>query len=206
MGRKIAREELSPEAYIIDGTGFSYHDLYPLNLLRGTQVRMVQSHVRAVVMAGFSKGRRFILKAVSGQAYASEVKMGSKLLADAPLSRGSPFLADKAYDSIEFLELVKAKGCIPAVRIKGNHSLHQTIKHPLRLESANISSNKELYDKRAQIEGLFGNTKEKLGSHIRVFRTDIAQRFALMRLSLFNISLLCKLQGVCWWIFRTVSA
>ena len=78
------------------------------------------------------------------------------------------------------------------------------INHPLRIESFLNSSNPLLYNKRSLIEGLFGNTKEKTGSNVRVFRTDLAQRFVLIRLALFNISMLVDLENGQVWIFRTV--
>lgn len=205
LGNKLVAQGYIPEHSMIDGTGWSYHDIYPLYFHRGTEVRMVQSHVRAIVIAGMYKKKRFVLGAIHGKAYEGEVKLGARLLPRmSSIPRGSPFLADKAYDSIAFLELLKAQECIPVVKIKGEHSTYQTIKHPLRIESHKNSSNHDIYAKRTQIEGLFGNVKEKLGSHIRVFRSDIAQRFALIRLALFNISLLVR-EGFLFLLFRTVS-
>lgn len=205
LAKKLTDEGLSLNAYAMDGTCWSYQDVYPVNMLRGAQVRMIQSHVRTIVLAGLSQKKRFVLAAVPGEAYASEVKLGTELLHRTTTPRASPlpppFLADKAYDSIAFLQTLTTKGYLPVVKMKDECM----IKHPLRRASAKLAQNQELYGQRTQIEGLFGNTKEKLGSHIRIFRTDVAQRFALMRLALFNISLLCELRGVHLVIFRTVS-
>jgi hypothetical protein len=206
LAEKLIKAGLKPDAYLIDGTGWSYHDLYPQELLRGAQVRKIKSHVRTIALVGVVGKKRFVLDAIPGKAYASEVKLGTKLIKQITFSRGSPFCADKAYDSINFLKTIIGKGCLPVVKIKGDESRHMNINHPLRIESCLNSSNPELYNKRSLVEGLFGNTKEKTGSNVRVFRTDIAQRFALIRLALFNISMLVDLETGKVWIFRTVSA
>jgi hypothetical protein len=57
------------------------------------------------------------------------------------------------------------------------------------------------------IEGLFGNVKEKLTSHIRVFDQHIAEVYGLLRLALYDMCLLVTLkrEGVVVVIFRTGS-
>ena len=198
LGNELIEQGLVPDTYLMDGTGWSYHDVYPLKFLRGTEVRKVKSHVRAIALVGVSGKRRYVLSAISGRAYASEVKLGERLLQKwrPPPGNKAPFLADAAYDSISFLKALLSKGCLPIVDMKAKDSSHFVMRHPLRIESAKQVQESGMYNKRTLIEGLFGNTKEKLNSHIKVSRTDIAQKFALMRLALFNISLLAQMERV----------
>ena len=65
---------------IIDGTGFKYDELYPLKILRGKEIKEDKSHVKAVVLSvHLRNGKRFVLTALPGESYASEVKLGNKL-------------------------------------------------------------------------------------------------------------------------------
>jgi hypothetical protein len=69
------------------------------------------------------------------------------------------------------------------------------IRSPLRILSNRNAQNPKLYSKRTLIEGLFGNVKHKLSSHIKVFKIRIAKLFSLLRLALFNMSVLVRLEG-----------
>jgi hypothetical protein len=119
LSNKLIKRGFNLKAYIIDGTGWSYRDLYPLKLLRGKEVRKIKSHVRTIALVGISAKKRMVLAALSGKAYANEVKLAIQLLFKTQLPRDGPFLADKAYDSIDFLELIEKKGGLPIVDIKG---------------------------------------------------------------------------------------
>ena len=66
---------------VIDGTGFKYDELYPLKVLRGTEIKKVKSHVKAVVLSvHLESGKRFILTTLTEQSYAPEVKAGEKMI------------------------------------------------------------------------------------------------------------------------------
>ena len=70
LADKLIKAGFLPDKYILDGTGWSYRDCYPLKLLRGKEVRLVQSHVRTVALVGVAGRKRFVLAALSGKAYA----------------------------------------------------------------------------------------------------------------------------------------
>jgi hypothetical protein len=190
--------------FIIDGTGWSFRDVYPLHYLRGTEVRKVQSHIRTLTLVASNGKRRFVIGAISGGPYASEVVMAKRLVNNFAFKRHLPLLGDKAFDAIAFLELVKERGCLPAVAIKETY--RHAIRDPERARSA--QREKRYGRKRTLIEGLFGNVKEKLTSHIPVFDQHIAEVYGLLRLALYDMCLLVTLEreGVVVVIFRTGSA
>lgn len=188
---------------IIDGTGFSFNDIYPLQYLRGTEVRKVKSHVRALALVASTGKERFFVGAESGEAYASEIKMAEKLIPRYSFKKNLPFLGDKGFDSVFLLQLIKKRGALPCIKMKD--TMRYGIKDPERKKS---KQNECLYGgKRTLIEGLFGNVKQKTTSHIRAFKQNIAEVFALLRLALYDMYLLTSLRlkaGV-WVIFRTAS-
>jgi DDE family transposase len=190
--------------FIVDGTGFSFNDVYPMHYLRGTEVRKVHSHVRVLALVASNGKRRFVAGVLSGGPYESEVVMAKQLVSRFAFRQRLPLLGDKAFDAIHFLQLVKEQGCLPAVRIKETH--RYGIRDPERVQSA--KREKRHGRKRTLIEGLFGNIKEKSTSHIRVFNQHIAEVYGLLRLALYNMYLLVTLerQGVgVVVIFRTGS-
>ena len=81
----------------------------------------MKSHVKVVVLSIHLKnGKRFILTALPGESYASEVKLGEKIVRWLNergfmwrALKGKPFLGDKAYDSVKFMELVLLAGLKP---------------------------------------------------------------------------------------------
>jgi hypothetical protein len=190
--------------FIVDGTGFSFRDVYPLHYLRGTEVRKVQSHIRTLVLVASNGKRRFVIGALSGGPYASEVAMAKRLVSNFAFKRHLPLLGDKAFDATAFLELVKEQGCLPAVAIK------ETYRHAIRKPERALSAKREKRygRKRTLIEGLFGNIKEKSTSHIRVFHQHIAEVYGLLRIALYDMCLLVTLKRegvVVYVIFRTGS-
>lgn len=188
--------------FIVDGTGFSFNDVYPIQYLRGTEVRKIQSHVRALALVASTGKERFVIGAESGKAYTSEVKMTETLIPKFTFKK-LPFLGYKAFDSINLLHLIKKQGALPAIKIK------DTWRYGVRdLDRKKSQENERWYGrKRTLIEGLFGNTKQKTTSHIRVFKETIAETYALLRLALYDVYLLSSflLKGGVWVIFRTAS-
>jgi len=191
LGEKIAQAANQSILYcIMDATGFSFKDTYPLKFYRGTEIRKIKSHIKAAILAGVFGKKRFIIGARAGPPYSSEIKLIEPLLEKIPSP--SYALGDKAYDCIRLLETIVNRDCLPAIAIKESQSY--SIRHPLRKLSKSISLIKEIYSKRTLVEGLFGNTKQALSSHIRVFNQNIATVFALLRLALFNIAILIGLR------------
>jgi len=195
---------------IADGTGFSYDELYPLVYHRGTSIREVRAHVRVVVLMGLLEdGRRVVLGATSGGAYASEVKLLLRMLDSlGEFCNGGYFVADRCYDSVEVMRRLCEMGIECAIRVK--QSRHSKVRSELRLRSMKNAKRKEIYGRRYLVESLFGTMKQALSSHIRVRDAQIAMKFALVRVLLFNLHLFCRLSprdaaplffvlaAVCW--------
>lgn len=183
--------------FVMDGTGFSYHDVYPMRFHRGTELRKVRTHVKIAALMGFVGTRRFVISARAAGPYAGETTLIQPQLEALPRGRGS-ILGDKGYDSTRIMRTIKAKGYRPVIPIKRGRNL-VTVRNPLRLE-AEANAQKRLYKKRPLIEGLFGNVKQKLSSHIKIFKLEIAKTFALLRFALLNISVLIAIEYcVVWW-------
>lgn len=196
LGKKIKSQKSLSKGisfFITDGTGFSFHDAYPMKLHRGTEIRKIRSHVKAAVLAGvFGKKRRFIISANTGPPYTGDPKLVHPLINDLELSHGY-LVGDKGFDSHEIMALGITKGLRPAIAIKQGR-LHQNINDSLRLRSKRNADNPKIYRKRTLVEGLFGNIKQKLSSHVRIFKLDIARTFVLLRFALFNMSVLASLE------------
>lgn len=192
--------------FIADGTGFSYHDLYPLKIHRGLDIRKIKAHVKAAALVGVFGKRRFILSAATGPAFSGETKLIKPLLEALPAVPKTSrryFLADKGFDSLKIMKTAKDLGLIPVIPIK-QHKLHRFI-DPLREASQARSENKSIYKKRALVESLFGNVKQKLSSHVRIFKLNIAETFVLLRLALFNMAILASLQKAEMWVWFSNS-
>jgi|SRR3989338_2189051 len=176
---------------IMDGTGFSYHDVYPMKYYRGMEIRKIQAHVKAGALIGILNKRRFVLSARAGPPYTGDVRLIEPLVEKANYPK-SYFLGDKGFDCIRLIELILSKKCKPVIDIKSGR-LNQ-IKDPLRILSKHNVEALGIYKKRPLIEGLFGNLKQKLSSHVRIFNVDIAQKFALIRFALLNMAVLASLE------------
>lgn len=194
LGTKIAKQAHDDvRLFVVDGTGFSFHDVYPMKLHLGTEVRKIKSHVKIAVLAGIFGTHRFALAAAAGRPYASELRLSLPLVEQLHAPPGSYMLGDKGFDCIAFIRAIIAKHCHPVIPAK--HGLRMRIRNPLRILADRYAQKTALYAKRTMIEGLFGNTKQKLSSHIKVFKLRIAKLFALLRFALFNMSVLIRLEG-----------
>lgn len=194
LGTKIATTpHQKVRFFIVDGTGFSFHDAYPMKLHLGTEIRKIRSHVKVTAMAGVFGKHRFAVSATAGRPYASELRLSLPLVARLEPIPHSYILGDKAFDCIELMSMIRQKKCHPVIPAKTGRL--KRIVDPLRLLSNRNAKKWKLYSKRTMIEGLFGNTKQKLSSHIKVFKLRIAKFFALLRLALFNMSVLARLEG-----------
>ena len=175
----------------IDGTGFSYESLYPLNFYRGKEVRYVSSHVRAVVLVGIHGKRVAYIAAVAlGKAYASEVKLAERMIRECK-ERGMPIkirrlLGDGVYDCIRLMEELESLGIKPVIRL-GEENLYEKAKHPVRKASGQRASNWKVYKKRKLIEGLFGEIKQKHTSHVYDVIEKRAQIDAGLRFAVWNL-------------------
>ena len=70
---------------------------------RGTQIRIVQSHVRLEVIMVVDENKRRIITAVeAGGPYESEIEMLRKALKKLQPQKGLPFVADKGYDALDY--------------------------------------------------------------------------------------------------------
>ena len=188
--------------FIMDGTGFSYHDVYPMKLYLGTEIRKIRTHVKIAALLGLAGKKRFVVSAKAGRAYAGETKLTEPQIKALPNGKGS-VLGDKGFDSIEIMRIVMSKGYRPVIPIK--HDYRHEAKDPLRIQS-DKNAQKPIYRKRTLIEGMFGNLKQKLSSHIKVFKIEIAQTFALLRFAILNMTVLVSLEQAYLWIWFSNSA
>ncbi len=85
-----------------------------MRILRGLEVKRVKSHIKvAVLSVHLENGKGFVLTVFPERSYSSEVKVGERII-HRLLERGfvlrvlqnKPLLANKAYDSVRFIELV----------------------------------------------------------------------------------------------------
>lgn len=189
--------------FVVDGTGFSYHDAYPMQLHRGTEIRKIQTHVKIGALIGFVGKKRYVVSAAAGGAYRGDIPLITPLVQ--ALSEGTgAVLGDKGFDSIALMALIQEKGYLPVIPIK-RHRWHSA-KDPTRIASNKRAGVWRIYKQRTLIEGLFGNIKQKLSSHIRIFKLEIAQTFALLRFALLNISVLVGVERAVIWIWFPNSA
>lgn len=191
------------ERMIIDGTGFSFNDSYPLTYLRGTEIRKVQSHVRAIALVATNGKERFVAGVIQGKPYEGEIPLAKQLVARFSFRANLPFLGDKGFDSIEFIEQLMQQQCLPCIKVRETY--RHAVRHHARLNSKENEA--QHGQKRTLIESLFGNAKQKLTSHIKTKHMQLAQTYALLRLALFNMYYLVKLEkrSGCMVSFRTVS-
>ncbi|MFA5169048.1 MAG: transposase [Candidatus Omnitrophota bacterium] len=201
LGKKVIEASAqNVRFFILDGTGFSFKDTYPLKFYRGTEIRNIRAHVKILAVAGVLGKRRFVFTAKAGPPYASEIKLAEPLVPQLP--SGSCVLGDKGFDCIRLLEAIILRGCVPVIAIK--ETARFQIRNPLRLLSKKNAAG-TVYKKRTLIEGLFGNTKQKLASHVRVFNLEIAKVFALLRFALFNMAILAAFEKAKVWIWFSNS-
>lgn len=168
--------------FVVDGTGFSYHDSYPMRMFRGMEIRKIKNHVKIGALLGIVGKRRYVVSARAGPAYAGDIPLIEPLLERLPQGKGM-VLGDKGFDSINLMTMVTTKGYCPIIPVK--QKKNSTIQDPLR-EQSNQNAAQPIYKKRTLIEGLFGNIKQKLSSHVRIFKVEIAKTFALLRFALLN--------------------
>jgi hypothetical protein len=198
LGAKIKEEgKTKISLFIVDGTGFSYKDDYPMKFYRGIEIRKIRAHVKVGALAGVLGKKRFILSAMAGPPYTHDLKLIEPLLP--VINSGGYVLGDKIFDCIRFIQKILAAGCFPAIDIK--ESRLYSIKSPFRLFSKYYAGIKELYKNRTLIEGLFGNLKQPLSSHIKTFNLNIAQNFALLRFALYNMATLVGMRKSRVWIW-----
>lgn len=205
LGKKIVQG--APEKgrfFIMDGTGFSFRDVYPMKFHLGTDIRKIRAHVKVAALVAATGKRKFVVVASAGPPYASEIKLIEPLLdrMDIP----TDVLGDKGYDCIRLIQKILDRGCAPVIDIKESR-FHQ-IRSLLRLLSKENADDHDRYKRRTLIEGLFGNVKQKLSSHIRVFDQKIAGIFSLLRLAILNMAVLEKLerQMALSWLWFSNSA
>ena len=190
--------------FVMDGTGFSYHDVYPMKLHLGTEIRKIKTHVKIAALMGLAGKRRFVVSAKADKSYAGETTLIQPQLEALPTGKGS-ILGDKGYDSAKIMMTIKQKGYRPVIPIKRGRRL-LIPRDPLRIES-DQNAQKKIYRKRTLVEGMFGNVKQKLSSHIKIFKLDIAKTFALLRFALLNISVLVATENAAiLWIWFPNSA
>ena len=142
--------------------------------------------MRVVAIIGVIDKKRVVISANAGGAYSSELRLALPMIDGlSSFASAEYFVADKCYDSVELMRRLISSGIKPAIKIK--ETMRAGVKNELRKLSKFYANRKEVYSKRYLIESLFGTIKQKLSSHIKVKTEDIAMRFALIRLLIFNL-------------------
>lgn len=155
------------------------------------EIRKIQAHVKVGALIDIINKRRFVLSARAGPPYAGDVGLIEPLI-DKINQPKSYILGDKGFDCIRLIKLILSKLCQPVIDIKAGR--FNKIKRPLRILSKHNVEKSGIYTKRPLIEGLFGNIKQKLSSHVRIFNLDIVQKFALIRFVLLNMAVLASIE------------
>ena len=155
-------------------------------------IRKIKTHVKAGVVIGFVGMKRYVVSASAGKSYTGDTVLIQPLLEKLPKGKGS-VLGDKGFDSRRIMATIEDKGYLPVIPIKRHRSFSP--QDPMRIRSSERASIWSVYKQRTLIEGLFGNVKQKLGSHARVFKLEIAKLFALLRFALLNVSVLITIEN-----------
>lgn len=137
-------------------------------------------------MIGVTGKKRVVISTNAGGAYSSELKLVLPIVDEIKqFCTDGFFVADKCYDSVELMSRLNLLGIKCAIKVK--ETIRVGVKNEMRKLSKFYSEKREIYGKRYLIESLFGTIKQKLSSHIKVKRDDIAMRFALIRVLIFNL-------------------
>ncbi|MBM4177324.1 hypothetical protein FJ208_00780 [Candidatus Gribaldobacteria bacterium] len=78
--------------------GFSYHDVYPMELFNGRDIRKIRTHVKVGTLMGVVAGKRFVVSAGAGRSYAGDTTLVQPPLDKLEQGRGY-VLGDKGFDS-----------------------------------------------------------------------------------------------------------
>lgn len=208
IGRKIIKtSENTPKqgrVFVMDGTGFSYHDSYPMEFLNGMDVRKIRTHVKVGALMSLVGKRRYVVSANANPPYANDMRIIQPLLDDLPNGKGV-VLGDKGFDSCRIMTTIEKKGYRPVIPVKRGRGLSR-IRDPIRERSEKNANIWKIYKQRTLIEGLFGNIKQKLSSHVRIFKFEMAKFFALLRFALLNVSVLVSIEKATIWLWFPNSA
>lgn len=197
---------------VIDGTGFKYDELYPLKILRGLDIKKVKSHVKVVALSvHLRNGKRFVLTVASEGSYASEVKVGERIICwfsergfIKRALEGKPLLGDKAYDSVRFMELVEGAGLLAYIKVK--ETFRKGIKSEVRRRAKERVEAGGVYRYRRLIESIFGEVKQSVGSYERTKSFHLARLFAVAKFCLFNLCILYFCWLYLFWMFSRKSS
>ncbi|GAB6077291.1 hypothetical protein JCM12825_21690 [Desulfurobacterium crinifex] len=138
----------------------------------------------------FKNGKRVVVGAVAGKGYSNEIKLGGQIIqwisfeeAFRRIVEGKTLLADKGYDSEDFICQVLSAGFKPYVKIR-NQGI---VRSEFRKVAQQFVDSDDLYKQRDGIEVLFGEVKQALGSYERTESFHIAMLFVLAKFILFNL-------------------
>ena len=177
----------------IDGTGFKYDDLYPMKYERGTRIREVKSHVRAVVVvADFGKVGRRRLKGIvaikTGPAYASEIKLAEEIY-NGWAEVGPPgnvLVGDALYAVKRHILELEAMGVEAHFKVRKD-TLRSRIRDEVLLRMRERVKKGKYYRRRSNIESVFSEIKQKMSSTLRTRDENSARVMMLARFAAWNI-------------------
>ena len=200
--KKILERNISSVTAILitDATGFSYSNKFYANFKRGLEIRKIKAHIKTQAIGIYipELNLRLPLSINNFKAYYDERKalkevLNNKLFNDLKsfllenfsfesFENKIPLLGDAMYsNSNELIDLSFENGLLPIFKIK--KPLHNDIKSPQRKKV------KEIYDKyknsifrqRFNIEGIFGNVKNKFNCYVNAVTFEVAKNLVYMK-------------------------
>ncbi len=179
---------------ITDATGFSYSNDFYAKFKRGLEIRKIKSHIKteAIILYIPELNFRIPLIIKNFEAYYDERKALRKIFEDGVFNKVKSFLINyfsfEKYENIipilgdgiysnsnELIDLAIKKDLLPIFKIK--KPLHNEIKSKERKFVKKIYEKykNDLFKKRFNIEGFFGNVKNKLNCYVNAVTYNVAK-------------------------------
>lgn len=178
--------DIKPEIIILDGSGFTndFADQYYAVIRGNCRKKYTKGHITVDLDS------RLILhgKALNGARH--DMKFAIPALRAIKRFKPKYILADKAYDTENIKKCIKKElNAIEQIPLKKNfqHGWHRRLSQK--------TFNKTIYNKRSQVEGIYGALKRKLSGTLRSRNTRLKNKETKLKMLVYNIDqtiILCK--------------
>jgi hypothetical protein len=143
----------------VDGTGVGFNTPFYAQFRRGAEIRRIRSHLKAVVLVYCRGGRRWVIGASLGRAYADEGRLLAGWLdryGCGVAGSGALLVGDKLYGYRGRLSArVEQVGWLPVVRVEAG--MRQAVRDTARVRALGA---------RYRVEQVFGSVKGVYGSYV----------------------------------------